>query len=107
MRERFTLALTLWLAAAVTGRADAPAKADPAALPLLRQLKEGDAATRADAALAPGRLGPKAGAAAPALAAALKAAAPTVRGRAAVALWRVDRPLKPVLPALLAARRDG
>src|SRR5262245_9827247 len=101
-----TAASILW-ALCTYGRSE-DRTSPPAVTNLVESLKKSAAHGRAQAALELGRRDDLDADAKAALRQALADENRTVRGRAAVALWRLDRPpLKEALPALLAARNDA
>src|SRR5262249_59025749 len=97
MRTHLLVGLVVVLGPPAAGRAEEKSVAEWVGL-----LKHQDPAARAQAARALGEKGAEARAAVGALREALADADRAVRGRAAVALWRIERPLPTVLPALVA-----
>ena len=104
---RLAAAALMLFALCTYGRSDGPASR-PAVADLVRSLKQADGNGRAQAAAELGQRDDLDADGKDALRKALADENRAVRGRAAVALWRLDRPpLKDVLPGLLAARNDA
>src|SRR5262245_39170937 len=73
----------------------------------IADLKSDDVLVREEALLVLGGLGPRAKEALPALTALLKDPAPTVRTKAALAAWQIDRGVKEAVPILLETLQRG
>ncbi|MCA1685249.1 MAG: HEAT repeat domain-containing protein, partial [Planctomycetia bacterium] len=104
---RLAAFLVVALHSGPAARAEGPADRDPSVDGKVAGLKAPEANDRAEAARSLGLMGPKAGAAVPALVEALGDADGVVRVRAASALGRVGGPLKAALPVILAARNGA
>src|SRR5438045_8499801 len=102
------VATILVFACCTSARVGADDGTKPSVPDLVNSLRHADPARRATAAAELGRQGASGPEVTAALRAALGDANRAVRARAAVALWRGDRPpVKDVLPGLLAARDDA